>query len=46
VEPPPKGTVALFSSGYGDGRYPTYKAYDKDGTLAAVITDFGIVPWE
>jgi len=42
----PKGTVALFSSGHGDGAYATYKAYDKDGTLVAVITDFGIVPWE
>ena len=46
LHPTPKGTVALFSSGYGDGSYATYKAYDKDGTLVAVITDFGIVPWE
>ena len=46
LHPTPKGTVALFFSGYGDGSYPTYKAYDKDGTLVAVITDFGIVPWE
>ena len=46
LHPTPKGTVALFSSGYGDGTYPTYKAYGKDGALVAVITDFGIVPWE
>jgi len=46
LHPTPKGTVALFSSGYGDGTYATYKAYDTNGTLVAVITDFGIVPWE
>ncbi|MEC5398757.1 DUF4241 domain-containing protein [Uliginosibacterium sp. H1] len=39
------GTVAMFSSGYGDGAYPTYRAYDKAGRLVAVITDFMIVPW-
>lgn len=44
--PTPKGTVALFSSGLGDGAYPTYKGYDKDGALVAVVTDFGLVPWE
>lgn len=41
-----KGTVAMFSSGYGDGVYPTYRGYDKAGKLVAVITDFGLVPWE
>ncbi|MDQ8023147.1 MAG: DUF4241 domain-containing protein [Moraxellaceae bacterium] len=39
------GTVAMFSSGYGDGAYPTYRGYDKAGKLVAVITDFMIVPW-
>ena len=46
LHPTPKGTVALFSSGHGDGSYPTYWTYDKNGTLVAVITDFGIVPWQ
>lgn len=41
-----KGTVAIFSSGYGDGAYPTYRCYDKAGKLVAVITDFGLVPWK
>lgn len=41
-----KGTVALFSSGYGDGFYATYKGYDKTGRLVAVVTDFLIVPWQ
>lgn len=41
-----KGTVAMFSSGDGDGRYPTYRGYDEAGKLVAVITDFGLVPWE
>jgi hypothetical protein len=41
-----KGTVAMFSSGYGDGVYPTYRGYDGAGKLVAVITDFGVVPWE
>jgi hypothetical protein len=44
--PTEKGTVAMFSSGYGDGFYPTYRCYDKAGKLLAVITDFGLVPWE
>lgn len=38
------GTVAMFSSGYGDGAYPTYRGYDKDGRLVAVVTDFGVLP--
>jgi hypothetical protein len=41
-----KSTVAMFSSGYGDGAYPTYRGYDKAGKLVAIITDFGLVPWE
>jgi hypothetical protein len=40
------GTVVMFSSGYGDGVYPTYRGYDKTGNLVAVITDFMLVPWE
>ena len=39
------GTVAMFSSGYGDGAYPTFRGDDDTGRLVAVITDFGVVPW-
>ncbi|MET0348885.1 MAG: DUF4241 domain-containing protein [Rhizobacter sp.] len=46
LHPTPNGTVAMFSSGYGDGAYATYRGYDAAGQLVAVITDFGIVPWE
>ncbi|PLK50357.1 hypothetical protein C0V76_00565 [Uliginosibacterium sp. TH139] len=41
-----KGTVAMFSSGYGDGVYSTWFGYDSRGKLIAAITDFGLVPWE
>lgn len=42
--PTEAGTIALFSSGYGDGGYPTWNAYDAAGNLVAAITDFGVVP--
>lgn len=40
-----RGSVALFSSGYGDGCYATYFAYDAEGALVAAITDFFVIPW-
>lgn len=42
----PSGTAALFSTGYGDGGYPTYWGYDSEGKLVAAITDFNVVTWE
>ncbi|WP_409347192.1 DUF4241 domain-containing protein [Paenibacillus sp. MBLB4367] len=37
--------MAVFSSGYGDGLYPTYIGYDKAGRIARLTTDFGCL-WE
>lgn len=42
------GAVNLiaFSSGYGDGVYASYVGLDASGEVAAIVTDFGIVPPE
>ncbi|CAN7264266.1 DUF4241 domain-containing protein [Aquipseudomonas alcaligenes] len=42
--PTDAGNVAFFSSGYGDGAYPSYFGYDADGRLVAVVTDFLLLP--
>jgi hypothetical protein len=34
---------AIVFSGYGDGVFATYYGYDRDGKIAAVVTDFEIV---
>jgi hypothetical protein len=39
------GSVAMFSSGWGDGEYATYWGYDAAGNLAAALTDFYVVDW-
>lgn len=39
------GSVAMFSSGWGDGVYATYWGYDAAGKLAAALTDFYVVDW-
>jgi hypothetical protein len=39
------GSVAMFSSGWGDGVYATYWGYDVAGRLAAALTDFYVVDW-
>jgi len=41
----PNGSLALFSSGYGDGFYTSYFGLDDIGNAAALVTDFGIVKW-
>lgn len=41
--PTDAGNVAFFSSGYGDGAYPSYFGYDANGKLVAVVTDFLLV---
>lgn len=40
-----RGSVALFSSGFGDGVYPSYFGYSAKGELVSLITDFGVVKW-
>ncbi|HET6313899.1 MAG TPA: DUF4241 domain-containing protein [Chloroflexia bacterium] len=35
--------VISFSSGFGDGFYPSYMAFDEDGRMVALVTDFGVV---
>lgn len=34
------GNIIMFASGYGDGLYPRYVGYDKDGNVVKFITDF------
>ena len=38
--------LVAFSSGYGDGAYPTYLGYSPDGEVAAVVTDFAVIEQE
>ena len=35
--------VIAFSSGYGDGSYPSYWGYDLAGQRVALVTDFGVL---
>ena len=35
--------VAMFSSGYGDGYYPSYWGYALDNSIVCLLTDFGIL---
>lgn len=35
--------LAAFSSGFGDGLYPTYWGFDGDGNICCLITDFQTV---
>jgi hypothetical protein len=39
------GSLAIFSSGYGDGSYTSYFGLDEMGNPVALVTDFGIVNW-
>lgn len=36
-------TIALFSSGWGDGFYATYIGKDAAGNICRIVTDFGVV---
>jgi hypothetical protein len=40
------GNIVLFSSGNGDGRYPSYFGFDNNGKLVALVTDFLLVDWD
>jgi len=35
--------ILVFSSGEGDGAYPSYFGYDADGNAICLATDFGII---
>lgn len=35
--------VTMFSSGWGDGRYPAYWGFDKDNNLVSLVIDFIIL---
>jgi hypothetical protein len=35
--------MALFPSGYGDGKYPSYIGYDEEGKICRLVTDFLIM---
>lgn len=35
--------MGFFSSGYGDGRYPTYIGYDSNNQICRLVTDFIII---
>jgi len=39
----PQGSLALFSSGFGDGRYASYFGLDEAGNPAMLVTDFQVV---
>jgi len=41
-----KASVALFSSGYGDGTYASYWGMDVNGRRATLTTDFRVVRWK
>lgn len=43
VEHDPRHVVIAFSSGFGDGFYPTYAGHDAGGALVCLLTDFGLV---
>ncbi|MFI5805404.1 DUF4241 domain-containing protein [Streptomyces sp. NPDC051561] len=36
--------LIAFTSGWGDGAYPTWLGRDADGNITCFITDFGVVP--
>lgn len=38
--------MVLFSSGFGDGRYPSYFGYDQDDRVCCLVTDFLIIDQE
>jgi hypothetical protein len=35
--------VIAFSSGWGDGSYPSFWGYDADSQPVALVTDFGVL---
>jgi hypothetical protein len=46
LEPETGLNVMFFSSGFGDGTYPSYWGYDRAGGLACLVTDFRVLTRE
>lgn len=44
VEDEPPSNIVGFSSGPGDGVYPSYWGFDEAGVVVELITDFHVVP--
>jgi nucleoid DNA-binding protein len=40
-----RGSAAVFSSGYGDGSYPSFFGLDDKGAPVVLVTDFKILKW-
>jgi hypothetical protein len=43
VDPETGANLVVFSSGYGDGGYPSYWGLDSGGEVSCLVTDFGIL---
>jgi Protein of unknown function (DUF4241) len=41
----PEGSAVLFSSGLGDGMYPSYFGLEDTGEAVAIVTDFFVSNW-
>jgi hypothetical protein len=41
----PRGSMAVFSSGVGDGFYGCYFGLAADGSVVSLVTDFGVLRW-
>jgi hypothetical protein len=44
TDDPTGANVVTVTSGWGDGRYPTFIGYTADGDITAFVTDFLVVP--
>lgn len=42
LDPATGANVVAFSSGWGDGSYPSFWGFDESGAVACLVTDFGI----
>ncbi|OKK06732.1 hypothetical protein AMK26_12155 [Streptomyces sp. CB03234] len=46
TDPDTGHTIAAFTSGWGDGAYPTWVGRDASGDVTCFVTDFFVVPHE
>jgi hypothetical protein len=42
LDPATGANVVAFSSGWGDGSYPSFWGFDETGAVACLVTDFGL----
>lgn len=42
LDPATGANVVAFSSGWGDGSYPSFWGFDESGAVACLVTDFGL----